>query len=149
MTNNSNAVTYLNTRLIQSAKADLKSDLLTSVKQLGIEEWLYRTLTRKPYRKWRITPEAEPVIREAIHVRVAENKPLLFRFPFGGYKLWRLPSTPEVDWAEFFTLTYYSEFLAPIARAYDPGVEFTFSVDAVILERMDNVPRRDSDAYFV
>ena len=148
MSNQSGPINHLKARLTDSAHTESNAEAQSSVEELGIEEWLYRTLTRKPYRKWRITPEAEQIIREAIHLRVAENKPLLFRFPFGGYKLWRLPSTPEVDWAEFFMLSYYSEFLAPIAQTYKPGIEFTFSVDAVILERMDNVPRRDSDVYF-
>jgi hypothetical protein len=74
--------------------------------------------------------------------------PLQFRYPFGGYKLWSMPGSPEVDWAEFFSIAYYIKYLAPLAAAYKPGVQFLFGSDDVIIERMDNVPTADTDAYF-
>jgi hypothetical protein len=118
------------------------------LESLGLEEFIYSKLTSKKFRKWAVDPDSEKQAKGAIHINMSARQPLQFRFPFGGYKLWRLPSAPEVDWAEFFTLSYYSKYLAPIAAVYEPGIEFLFSSDEVIIERMDNVPSADTNAYF-
>ncbi|TXG77325.1 hypothetical protein E6P97_01980 [Patescibacteria group bacterium] len=115
---------------------------------LGVEAFLYKKLTSKKFRKWRVDELSEKQVRRAIHLAVSTNKPLQFRYPFGGYKLWRLPSTPEVDWAEFFAIAYYLRYLSPIAAAYKPGLELVFSSDDLIIERMDNIPKADTDNYF-
>lgn len=109
---------------------------------------IYTKLTSKKFRKWAVDESSRQQAKRAIHLAVAANKPLQFRYPFGGYKLWRMPSSPEVDWAEFFALAYYCRYLAPIAAIYEPGVELLFASDDVIIERMDNVPTSDTDAYF-
>ncbi|MBD3363514.1 L-tyrosine/L-tryptophan isonitrile synthase family protein [Candidatus Dojkabacteria bacterium] len=102
----------------------------------------------KSYRKWSVDNDAQKHIKQAIHLNFKDDKPIEFTFPFGGYKLWRLASYPEVDWAEFFTISYYSRYVSPILKVYKPGVNFTFSSDDVIIERMDNIPKEDTDAYF-
>jgi hypothetical protein len=114
----------------------------------GIESFIYTKLTSKKFRKWAADPSSESQAREAIRRSVAEQQPLQFRYPFGGYKLWRMPGSPEVDWAEFFSIAYYCKYLAPIAAVYEPGVVFVFASDDVIIERMDNIPVRDTEAYF-
>jgi hypothetical protein len=58
-----------------------------------------------------------------------------------------MPSAPEVDWAEFFMISYYSKYLAPIAAAYKPGVHFRFSSDDVIIAQMDNIPKEHTERY--
>ncbi|USN53656.1 MAG: L-tyrosine/L-tryptophan isonitrile synthase family protein [Candidatus Nomurabacteria bacterium] len=138
---------YLQHKLETCGQYTLTESDHALLKEKGMEEFLYAKLTSKKFRKWRITQKAEDRIRNALSVTVPKNKPLQLRFPFGAYKLWRLPSSPEVDWAEFFTLAYFSEFLAPILAAYQPGVELYFSSDEVIVEPMNNVSREETDAY--
>lgn len=118
-----------------------------ALQQQGVEEFLYAKLISKKFRKWAVSEDAERRTRAAISTVVSEGRPLRVIFPFGGYKLWRLPTSPEVDWAEFFALMYYVQYLAPIAASYQPGVELVFASDDVIIERLNNVPHADTAAY--
>jgi len=58
-----------------------------------------------------------------------------------------LPESPEVDWAEVFSLIYYTKWVKQILAIYKPGVWFDFYSDDVILEIMDNVPKEDTERY--
>lgn len=78
---------------------------------------------------------------------VAQKQPIKFTFPFGGYKLHSLVTAPNPDWAEYFTLAYYADYMNQIADYYEPGCEFCFSSDEVIINRMDNIPQKDIDSY--
>jgi hypothetical protein len=118
------------------------------LEELGTELFLYKKLTSKKFRKWRVDDLSERQVKRAIHLAVSSNKPLQFRYPFGGYKLWRLPTSPEVDWAEFFAIAYYLRYLSVIAAVYKPGLELIFSSDDLIIERMDNIPSAETDRYF-
>lgn len=147
--NQPDPINYLKGRLTDSARANLTAESLASVKELGLEEWLYRTLTRKPYRKWSIPPEGTYAIREAINNSINQQKPIRLTFFFGGYKLWRFSGSPEVDWAEFFTLCYYAEYLAPVVFAYPPGVQVTFwSAHPSIMRQMSNISETNSQRYY-
>ena len=139
---------YLSTKLRSCTSYEYTTEDKKLLDEFGIEEFIYKKLTSKKFRKWSLAKDVEERIRQTIHLNVEVNKPIEFRFPFGGYKLWLLPATPEVDWAEFFTIAYYCQYLAPILKAYKPGVNFVFSSDDIIIERMDNVSRKDTDAYF-
>jgi hypothetical protein len=139
---------YIHSELQNSAKYELSSDDKAQIDAQGVEAFIYAKLTSKKFRKWAVDESSELQAKRAIQINVEAGKPLQFRYPFGGYKLWRMPSSPEVDWAEFFSIAYYCKYLAPIAAAYAPGIEFLFASDDVIIERMDNVPVADTDAYF-
>ncbi len=139
---------YIHFELQNSAKHELSVDDKAQIDQQGIEAFIYAKLMSKKFRKWAVDESSELQAKRAIHINVEAGKPLQFRYPFGGYKLWRMPSSPEVDWAEYFTIAYYCKYLAPIAAAYEPGIEFLFASDDMIIERMDNVPKADTDAYF-
>jgi hypothetical protein len=143
-----NPTNYINSELKRCAQYQLTDDDKALLEKLGVENFIYAKLTSKKFRKWAVDESSESQAKRAIELNVAANKPLQFRYPFGGYKLWRMPSSPEVDWAEFFSIAYYSRYLAPIAAAYEPGIEFLFASDDVIIERMDNVPVKDTDSYF-
>ena len=139
---------YLQSELNNCANYELTAEDTTQLEKVGIEEFIYSKLTSKKFRKWKVDELSKQQVRKAVHLAVTVNKPLQFRYPFGGYKLWRMPSAPEVDWAEFFAIAYYCRYLAPIAAAYGPGLELKFSSDDLIIERMDNIPTTDTDAYF-
>jgi len=144
---NMEAVSYLKQKLKHSTDYTLTDDDRQLLDTAGIEEYIFKKLTNKKFRKWAIDEATVQHIREAIRLNVTQNQPIQCVFPFGGYKLWRLPTSPEVDWAEFFTLAYYSSFLAPIAAAYQPGAVLTFVSDDIVVERMNNLPDADTDAY--
>jgi len=139
---------YIQSELQSCTGYVLTDDDKAIIENQGIETFIYTKLTSKKFRKWAVDESSEQQAKRAIQLNVNAGKPLQFRYPFGGYKLWRMPSSPEVDWAEFFAITYYCKYLASIAAAYEPGIEFLFASDDIIIERMDNVSVADTDAYF-
>ncbi len=42
---------------------------------------------------------------------------------------------------------YYAKWLKPIAEAYKPGIWFDFCSDDIIVERMNNIPKSDTESY--
>lgn len=112
-----------------------------------LADFIFKSLMSKKFRKFAVTPEYIPIIQGAIENSIKNNLPIKLIFPFGGYKLWRLEETPEADWAELFSMMYFAKWLKPIAESYKPGVEFDFSSDEIIVERMNNIPKADTESY--
>lgn len=139
---------YLQTELETCSVYALTDEDKKLLEGASIEEFIFKKLSSKKFRKWSLDASSEEKIKGAIALNIAANKPIQFTFPFGGYKLWSLPTAPEVDWAEFFTIAYYMRWVAPIAAAYKPGVQFIFSSDDVIVEKLDNIPPADTKSYF-
>lgn len=138
---------YLKNRLETCSQYKLTDSDKRYIGEYGLKVFLYKQITRKKFRKWKVQEKSDQKIRNAIEYCVENSKPIRFRFAFGGYKLWRFPTTPEIDWAEFFTTAYYSEYLAPIAKAHEPGVELIYSSDDCFVEWLNNIPKSDTDAY--
>jgi hypothetical protein len=130
---------------LNELKSSKKEAISLSIKELP--EFIYKTITSKKFRKFSIIPEYQEHIKEVITESIKNNLPIKFSFPFGGYKLWRLEETPEVDWAELFTLMYYAKWLKPITEVYEPGIIFDFASDDMIVERMNNIPKKDTELY--
>ncbi len=131
---------------LQELKSKNKIDLnLFSSEELT--DFIFKTLMSKKFRKFAINTEYASHINWAIKNSIDNNLPIKLVFPFGGYKLWRLEETPEVDWAELFTLMYYAKWLKPVVEVYKPGVWFDFCSDSVIVERMNNIPKEDTEKY--
>ncbi|MFA6325135.1 MAG: hypothetical protein WCX46_02820 [Candidatus Paceibacterota bacterium] len=126
------------------------SELNANNKTIPKEElvnFIFKALMSKRFRKFSMTLEYQEHIKKVINESIKDNLPIKFSFPFGGYKLWRLEETPEVDWAELFTLMYYSKWLKPICEVYKPGIIFDFASDDMIVERMNNIPKKDTQQY--
>lgn len=138
---------YLEQELKTSAKYVFLEEDQKVIKFEGVGVFIYRKLKSKKFRKTKIDPSSEEAVKKAIKLNVEKNEPIKFTYPFGGYKIWRLPSYPEVDWAEFMAIAHIVQYIAPIAAGYKPGVEFTFSSDDIIIEKIDNSPRVKLDAY--
>ncbi|MGI8419982.1 MAG: hypothetical protein ACR2LN_05070 [Candidatus Levyibacteriota bacterium] len=139
---------HLKNELETSAQYELTDEdnkLLVNDKR---ENYIFKKLSSKKFRKWSLDESSEKQIKNAIHLNVSANNPIQFIFPFGGYKLWSLPTAPQIDWAEFFMISYYLRWIAPLLPVYQPGVQFIFSSDDVIVEKLDNIPPKDTNAYF-
>ncbi len=135
---------------IQKRLNDLKSTEKTVVSLKSDKEladFIFKTIMSKKFRKFAVTPDYIPHIHQSIENAIKEGSPIKFVFVFGGYKLWRLEEAPESDWAELFALTYYAKWLKPIAEVYKPGIWMDFSSDEIIIERLNNIPKSDTEAY--
>lgn len=113
----------------------------------SVDERIHKLLMSKKFRKYSTNSEYTDHIRSAIKLSTSKKEPIKLTLVFGGYKLWRLEESPEVDWAELFSFIYYTNWLKPICAIYNPGVQLDFYSDDVILEIMDNVPKKDTEEY--
>ncbi|MBI4087103.1 hypothetical protein HY416_03965 [Candidatus Kaiserbacteria bacterium] len=128
----------------------LKEPILLGVKPKSAEEMakaIFTALMSKKFRKYSVPEKNQVIIRGAIEKNIANGEPIKISWPFGGYKLWRFEETPEVDWAELFSIMYFVRWLKPVCALYQKGVEFTFWVDEVVIAKMNNIPQADLDAY--
>lgn len=139
---------YLEKKLKHCAHYELTPSDRKILDERGLKDFLFGQITRKRFRRWKLPDLARERIDKALDHCLATQEPLLFRFRFGGYKLWRLESSPEADWAEFFALAHYSAYLAPVIAAYKPGVKIFFMSDDVFVQRLDNVPQTDTESYY-
>ncbi|OGL32404.1 hypothetical protein A3E76_02565 [Candidatus Saccharibacteria bacterium RIFCSPHIGHO2_12_FULL_44_22] len=110
-------------------------------------EAIFKALMSKKFRKYSANEDLQKHVRNAIRINVEKNEPINVTFLQGAYKLWRLEETPEADWAELFSLMYYSNWVKPVCEIYQPGVWFDFFVDDLIVPKLDNVDLADIEAY--
>ncbi len=108
---------------------------------------IYRAIMSKKFRKYSANDELKKYIKNSIRQNVEKNEPINVTFLHGAYKLWRLEESPEPEWAELFSLMYYSRWVKPVCELYEPGVWFDFFVDDYIVNRLNNVPMDDVRAY--
>lgn len=118
-----------------------------SKSEKGLAEYVYSKLTSKKFRKWKMDPDCEERTRNAIKIQLEKNEPIKVIYFQGGYKLWRFPSSPEADWAEFFNISYLINYLAPIANVYDKGVELTYYCHTLLMEKHDNLSTEEIKKY--
>ncbi len=113
----------------------------------NLEAEILRLLLFKKFRKYSASEELINHCKKAISIQVSDNKPINITFLHGAYKLWRLEESPCVDWAEFFSLLYYTDWVKGICKIYKPGVWFDFFVDDLIVPKLDNIPMNDVEKY--
>jgi len=134
---------YINEQL-----EELKKPLgLSKLDGEQLSEQIVKFVLSKKFRKYAVSPEQIDHIKSAIKICIKESKPIQMTFGFGGYKIWRLDEFPEVDWAELFTLIYFTKWLKPICEIYEPGVWFDFFSDDVIVPTLNNITANDTKDY--
>lgn len=110
-------------------------------------EAIFARVTSKKFRKNKADDDAIKMVWDAINEAINNKEPLKFSLLFGGNKLWRLDEAPEVDWAELFAVIYFARWMKHVSTVYGPGAQFTFYSQDVSVERLDNVPRIETDEY--
>jgi hypothetical protein len=136
------AATYIGSQL-----KSLKENNKTLPDGVGVSDFIIKTVLSKKFRKYSVDEDFRNHLKKVVERCVAENLPIPFVWDFGGYKLWRLEETPEVDWAELFTLVYFVNWLLPIASIYKPGVTFDFYSEDIFVPQINNVTSEDTKAY--
>ena len=134
---------------IQQQLRLLKSNSEPSPTTDSTAESIFTILMRKNrgFRKWSVDENSQAHIRTAIDTHIKNASPIHFTFPFGGYKLFSLPTAPLADWAEIFMFIHIAKYLLPITEIYSAGVKVSFWSDDKAVLRMNNVPVADTDAY--
>jgi hypothetical protein len=137
---------YLESLLKRGVYQPTKLDV-EAIQQRGMETWILTRLLSKKFRKTKADDECVMRTKQAVDHAVTQNLPLPIYFPQGGYKLWRFPTAPTVDWAEYFVISYLLNYVAPIAAVYKPGVKLVFYMHTLLMEVHDNLPTEDIKAY--
>lgn len=140
-------VDHLQSRLRQSSHRELTADENQRLRKDGEERFLQSLVLSSKYRKWAANEWARERISTAIARAVGGHKPVRFLHTMGGYKLWRIPTSPEVDWAEFFQIAYVLEYLSGIAAAYPPGASMIYYLYTLLPQRHDNLSAAEVEAY--
>jgi len=115
--------------------------------QNDLRQFIYQKLTSKKFRKTKMDPDCEVRTKKAIDLRLQKNQPITLVYPQGGYKLWRFPSSPTADWAEFFNIAYVLQYVAPVAAMYQPGVHIVYYMHTLLMELHDNLTTAEIQAY--
>lgn len=105
--------------------------------KVDIADLIFKFLMSKKFRKYAVSPEYQNYIKQSVNKSISAGEPIKLTWPFGGYKLWRLAEAPEVDWAELFSLIYFTKWLKPVSEIYQPGVWLDFYSDDIVVEMMD------------
>lgn len=94
-------------------------------------------------------PDAEfrELILGKIKGSIGQKHPITMIDAFGGFKNYRAPSFPHVDWSEVFMLNKLVKQCVKIAVIYEPGVKLEFSGDSEMLTFFNNYPPETIDTY--
>lgn len=132
------------TSILQTLAGPVKPE---SIGKMSVEDATLAKVLSKKFRKVRADDLAIATAKEAIQYAVARNEPVKFSLLFGGNKLWRFDEAPEIDWAEFFAVVYYMRWMKTIASVYKPGAAFIFYSQDISVERLNNVPKTETEKY--
>ena len=133
---------YINNELL-----DFDNFPETSLDKNNFKQEVLKRLFLKKYSKKAQYDAAKELTAERVDNILKSNLPFLFCFCFGGYKHFWSPTYPEPDWAEIFSIKFLMEYILPIAKAYDFGVNLEFESEEVAISDMNNVPQDDLDKY--
>ena len=112
-----------------------------------LEDAIYARVMSKKFRKLKPGKECVDLTEKAIELCVKESKPIEIFQLFGGNKLWRFDEAPEIDWAELFSFIYFMQWCRLIASVYKPGVHYIYFSQDISVERLNNLPRSETDRY--
>jgi len=110
-------------------------------------EDIYQRLTSKKFRKTKTDEACVSRTKQAIQIKLDNRQPLRIVYLQGGYKLWRFPSAPRVDWAESFNIAYLIEYLLLIATQHSPGVKLVHYMHTLLMELYDNLTTEEIQEY--
>ncbi|MBN8232597.1 hypothetical protein JYK02_34275 [Corallococcus macrosporus] len=138
---------HLRSRLETSAHHTLTPQEQTVLDKEGLRAFLIKQVLSKKFRKWSVDADTQQNIARVVDAALKTQQPLSFVLPMGGYKIWRIPSSPEVDWAEFFGIAHILQYLSSIAAGYAPGVHMQFFMYTFLPQRHDNMSEASIERY--
>jgi hypothetical protein len=122
------------------------SDYESAKLREGKAEFIIDRILRKGFRR-RADSNRRAKVAAKVGRCVAEDLPLGFTVPFGGYKHFWNPSHPTPDWAEVIHFRQMVRYFQPILAVHKPGIELEYVSEDLIVPRMDNYPDAAIEAY--
>lgn len=135
--------------------ARLESFLASQWKVAPVEEGaldtnidsIYRAVTSGKWRRSKMDRYSENDTREKIQVALDLKNDIEFSVPFGGYKSYRFPSYPHVNWADVFAVNHLRKYGVFVKRSYPYPVKISFSYCSGVLNKVNNMPLQDQETY--
>lgn len=87
------------------------------------------------------------MLKQKIRSCINQNLPITLILAYGGFKNYRHPNYPSIDWAEVFHLVFLINTLQRISKIYRPGIVLEFSGDSEAMSYVNNIPIKDVKQY--
>lgn len=113
----------------------------------GLSSVVIQRILSKKYRKTAANEFTKKCIHDYVERTVAIEKPLRLYVLFGGYKQFRLKSSPYPEWAELFNLQHMIECALYLESIYPPGVNLIYRGDEVATTLLDNYTVEAREVY--
>jgi hypothetical protein len=95
-------------------------------------------ITAKRWRRSALSKYSSTDLLAKIERAWQEQAPLVFTVPCGGYKSWRVPSSPFPNWAEVFFVDYLRRFIREISSSYPYGVRAELTYVSGVMDLVSN-----------
>lgn len=116
----------------------------------GVDElaWrIWKILTEEKRLARRPDPDFKTAILDKLKRTIERDRPVVMINAFGGFKNYKAPTFPHVDWAEVFALNKLVKQCVKIAAIYKPGVKLEFTGDSEMVVLFNNYPADTVGAY--
>ncbi len=104
-------------------------------------------ITARPWRRSAVDAATLAAISCKVRQALRQDAPIEFSLPFGGYRSWRLPSYPHLDWAEVFWIRYLHAYARRIVAVHPAGVRISLSYVGGVLGWVNQLPQPDQTLY--
>ncbi|MEB3256559.1 MAG: hypothetical protein VKJ05_09260 [Synechococcaceae cyanobacterium] len=111
------------------------------------EEAIVGLITARPWRRSAVDAATVAAITARVRQALRDDAPIEFSLPFGGYRGWRLPSSPNLDWAEVFWIRYLRAYADRLAAVHPAGVRLSLSYVGGVLGWVNLLPQADQGLY--
>lgn len=98
----------------------------------------FTIMTSKRWRRSALSDDSASDIRSKIENALNGERELVFTIPFGGYKSWRISSSPLPNWAEIFFVDYLRRFLRDVGAVFPFGVRAEFTYISGVMDLVSN-----------
>lgn len=111
------------------------------------EQVILGLITARPWRRSAVDAATVAAITTRVRQALRDGAPIEFSLPFGGYRSWRLPSSPNLDWAEVFWIRYLRGYADRLAAVHPAGVRLSLTYVGGVLGWVNLLPQADQDLY--
>lgn len=112
-----------------------------------LKSQIFSLLTPDWFRFGPISEEISTMLHSKISEMVDLNVPIEILNAYGGYKNYQVDTSPHIDYAEVFHLSFSLKTLLRICEIYKPGIHLEYSGDSHAACYANNIKKASVDTY--
>lgn len=116
----------------------VRGDGLRTLRGNGTPLATFAAATSKSWRRTALSEYSARDTLSKIEWAWSLAEPLVFTVPCGGYKSWRVPSSPMPNWAEVFFVDYLRRFVRDVSAVYPFGVRAELTYVSGVMDLVSN-----------